>query len=159
MDVFSEEVAKLERSKIRSAQADLLMQAVLALENEEEAYCFFEDLCTIAELKSMAQRLEVAVQLRQGVTYQEIAKAGGVSTATISRVNRALNYGADGYARFVRAKRIAATAPTQIIAARPTSARIAKTRRPSRWTAERAGSRTGGSRTIMGECAERGAGF
>ncbi len=103
MDVFSEEVAKLERSKIRSAQADLLMQAVLALENEEEAYCFFEDLCTIAELKSMAQRLEVAVQLRQGVTYQEIAKAGGVSTATISRVNRALNYGADGYVRVLDA--------------------------------------------------------
>lgn len=103
IDVFSEEVAKLERSKIRSAQADLLMQAVLALENEEEAYCFFEDLCTIAELKSMAQRLEVAVQLRQGVTYQEIAKAGGVSTATISRVNRALNYGADGYVRVLDA--------------------------------------------------------
>lgn len=84
-------------SKIRNPQTDLLMQAVLALDSEEEAYRFFEDICTIAEVKSMAQRLEVAVLLRKKVTYQEIARRTGASTATISRVNRALTYGADGY--------------------------------------------------------------
>lgn len=83
--------------KIKNPQTDLLMKAVLSLENEEEAYRFFEDICTIAEVKSMAQRLEVAVMLRQKVTYQEIARRTGASTATISRVNRALTYGADGY--------------------------------------------------------------
>lgn len=83
--------------KIRTGQTDLLMRAVLELETEEEAYRFFEDICTIAELKSMAQRLEVAQLLRQRVTYQEIARMTGASSATISRVNRALTYGADGY--------------------------------------------------------------
>ena len=86
-------------SRIRSEQADLLMQAILKLENQEDAYRFFEDVCTIAEVKSMAQRLEVAVLLRGGVTYQEIARRTGASSATISRVNRALLYGADGYSR------------------------------------------------------------
>ena len=84
-------------SKLRTPQSDLLMKAVLSLESEEDAYRFFEDICTIAEVKSMAQRLEVAVLLRQKVTYQEIARRTGASTATISRVNRALTYGADGY--------------------------------------------------------------
>lgn len=84
-------------SKIRNPQTDLLMQAVLTLDSEEEAYRFFEDICTIAEVKSIAQRLEVAQLLRQKVTYQEIARQTGASTATISRVNRALTYGADGY--------------------------------------------------------------
>lgn len=83
--------------KIRTGQTDLLMKAVLELKTEEEAYRFFEDICTIAELKSMAQRLEVALLLRQRVTYQEIARMTGASSATISRVNRALTYGADGY--------------------------------------------------------------
>ncbi len=83
--------------RVKSPQTDLLMRAVLSLESEEEAYRFFEDVCTVAELKSMAQRLEVAVLLRQGVTYQEIVKQTGASSTTISRVNRALSYGADGY--------------------------------------------------------------
>lgn len=83
--------------KIRTGQTDLLMKAVLELKTEEDAYRFFEDICTIAELKSMAQRLEVALLLRQHVTYQEIARKTGASSATISRVNRALTYGADGY--------------------------------------------------------------
>jgi len=83
--------------KIRTGQTDLLMKAVLELKTEEEAYRFFEDICTIAELKSIAQRLEVALLLRQRVTYQEIARMTGASSATISRVNRALTYGADGY--------------------------------------------------------------
>lgn len=90
-------------SRIRSEQADLLMQAILQLQSEEDAYRFFEDLCTIAEVKSMAQRLEVAVLLRQHVTYQEIARQTGASSATISRVNRALLYGADGYNRVLDA--------------------------------------------------------
>lgn len=89
--------------RIKSEQADLLMDAILRLESREDAYRFFEDICTIAEVKSMAQRLEVAVLLRQRVTYQEIAKQTGASSATISRVNRALLYGADGYARVLDA--------------------------------------------------------
>ena len=89
--------------RIRSEQADLLMDAILRLESREDAYRFFEDICTIAEVKSMAQRLEVAMQLRRGVTYQEIARQTGASSATISRVNRALLYGADGYSRVLDA--------------------------------------------------------
>ena len=89
--------------KIRSEQTDLLMEAVLKLQSQEDAYRFFEDICTIAEVKSMAQRIEVARLLRAGVTYQEIAKETGASSATISRVNRALLYGADGYRRVLDA--------------------------------------------------------
>ena len=89
--------------KVRTEQTDLLMKAVLELRTDEEAYRFFEDICTIAELKSIAQRLEVAVLLRRKVTYQEIARLTGASSATISRVNRALLYGAEGYARVLEA--------------------------------------------------------
>ncbi len=89
--------------KVKSEQTDMLMQAMLTLESTEDAYRFFEDICTIAEVRSMAQRLEVAVLLRRGVTYQEIARKTGASSATISRVNRALNYGADGYTRVLNA--------------------------------------------------------
>lgn len=89
--------------KVKNGQTDLLMEAVLKLENVEDAYRFFEDICTIAEMKSMAQRIEVARLLRAGVTYQEIAKETGASSATISRVNRALLYGADGYRRVLDA--------------------------------------------------------
>ncbi len=85
--------------KIRNNQTDLLMRAVLALESEEDAYRFFEDLCTIPEIRSIAQRLEVALLLRQGETYQKIARQTGASSATISRVNRSLSYGAGGYDR------------------------------------------------------------
>ncbi len=84
--------------RVHNEQTDLLMQAVLQLQTPEEAYRFFEDLCTIAEIKSMAQRMEVAVLLNGHETYQEIAGKTGASTATISRVNRALTYGAEGYA-------------------------------------------------------------
>lgn len=83
--------------KLRNALSDQLMEAVLYLRNTEESYAFFEDICTIAELKAMAQRLEVASMLRQGITYDTIVERTGVSTATISRVKRSLNYGADGY--------------------------------------------------------------
>ncbi|MBQ8536418.1 MAG: helix-turn-helix domain-containing protein [Clostridia bacterium] len=87
------------KPKVQSKQLDLLMQAVLELESMEDAYRFFEDVCTIQELKSLAQRIEVAALLRNKVTYQEIARRTGASTATISRVNRAFTYGADGYNR------------------------------------------------------------
>lgn len=83
--------------KLKDEAVDLLFKAILSLREIDECYAFFEDLCTIAEIKSMAQRLHVAVLLRQGRTYSEICQLTGVSTATISRVNRALEYGADGY--------------------------------------------------------------
>ena len=89
--------------KVKSEQTELLMRAVLNLQTSEDAYRFFEDICTIAEVKSMAQRIEVARLLREGVTYQEIARQTGASSATISRVNRALLYGADGYRRVLDA--------------------------------------------------------
>nr|WP_269438367.1 YerC/YecD family TrpR-related protein [Phosphitispora fastidiosa] len=76
---------------------DRLFEAVLCLENSDECYRFFEDICTVAELKSLAQRLEVAKMLEASRTYGDIAEKTGASTATISRVKRSLNYGADGY--------------------------------------------------------------
>ena len=82
---------------IQNSQTDLLMKAVLKLTTIEEAYRFFEDVCTIQELKSMAQRIEVARMLREKITYHDIARQTGASTATISRVNKSLLYGADGY--------------------------------------------------------------
>ncbi|MCR4674043.1 MAG: TrpR YerC/YecD [Lachnospiraceae bacterium] len=76
---------------------DMLLDGVLSLKDRDEAYLFFEDLCTVGELEALQQRFEVARMLRQEKTYQEIAEVTGASTATISRVNRALNYGNDGY--------------------------------------------------------------
>ncbi len=75
----------------------LLYQAVLALESPEECRAFFQDLCTVAELRAMAQRLEVAQLLDEGLIYNDILQRTGASSATISRVNRALQYGANGY--------------------------------------------------------------
>ena len=83
--------------KIRTEAVDYLFRAILSLENKEECYTFFEDVCTINELLSLSQRFEVARLLREKQTYQEIADKTGASTATISRVNRSLNYGNDGY--------------------------------------------------------------
>jgi len=85
------------QSKIKDRFTDALFEAILKLENMEECYRFFEDICTIKELQSISQRLEVAKLLKQGKTYSEIEKTTGASTATISRVNRCLHYGADGY--------------------------------------------------------------
>lgn len=84
-------------SKIHDQWTDELFKAILLLENTEECYNFFEDICTISEIKAMAQRLEVAKMLKEGYTYMDISEKTGASTATISRVNRSLNYGADGY--------------------------------------------------------------
>ncbi|MBZ2175499.1 TrpR-like protein YerC/YecD [Schnuerera sp. xch1] len=83
--------------KIKSEQVDELFNAILLLRTREECYRFFEDICTIKEVQSIAQRLEVAKLLTTNNTYNEIEKKTGASTATISRVNRCLNYGADGY--------------------------------------------------------------
>ena len=74
-----------------------LYRAILALETEEECYNFFQDLCTISELRSMEQRYEVASLLNDGMIYNDILEKTGASSATISRVNRSLNYGCDGY--------------------------------------------------------------
>ncbi|MBQ1749385.1 MAG: TrpR YerC/YecD [Lachnospiraceae bacterium] len=82
---------------IRNQETDRLMDGILLLQNREEAYRFFEDLCTINEMESLSQRFEVAGMLREEQTYHDIAEKTGASTATISRVNRALNYGDDGY--------------------------------------------------------------
>ncbi|MCX7708598.1 MAG: YerC/YecD family TrpR-related protein [Clostridia bacterium] len=84
-------------SKIKDELTDKLFEAILQLKDLNECYNFFEDICTISEIKALAQRLEVAKMLRTGCTYTDICEKTGASTATISRVNRALNYGADGY--------------------------------------------------------------
>lgn len=83
--------------KIKTDAVDFLFDAILKLENREECYSFFEDLCTVNELLSLSQRFEVAAMLREHKTYLDIAEKTGASTATISRVNRSLNYGNDGY--------------------------------------------------------------
>ena len=83
--------------KIKTEAVDSLFDAILSLESREECYAFFEDVCTVNELLSFAQRYAVARMLRGGSTYLEIAEKTGASTATISRVNRSLNYGNDGY--------------------------------------------------------------
>lgn len=81
---------------LQSAAVNQFFEAVLSLENKEECYQFFEDVCTIKELSALAQRVEVAKMLREERTYLDIAKETGASTATISRVNRSLNYGNKG---------------------------------------------------------------
>ena len=83
--------------KLKEQLSDQLFDAILSLNNNEECYQFFEDICTVSELKSLAQRLEVARMLQTGHTYDDIVARTGASTATISRVKRCLHYGADGY--------------------------------------------------------------
>lgn len=85
-------------SKLQDKNIDFLFEAILKLESMEECYQFFEDLCTVPELKAMSQRLAVAKMLSQKRVYSEIVSETGASTATISRVNRSLIYGCDGYA-------------------------------------------------------------
>ena len=84
-------------SKIKSKDVDGLFEAILLLENLEECYRFFEDICTVKELQAIAQRLQVVKLLVKNKTYHEIEIETGASTDTISRINRSLNYGADGY--------------------------------------------------------------
>ena len=82
---------------LRSEAMDTLFKTILNLESIDECYAYFEDLCTVKELQDMAQRLEAAIALSDGASYQEITQRISISTATIGRVNRALNYGAGGY--------------------------------------------------------------
>lgn len=84
-------------SKLKDKNLDDLFKAVLCLETVEECYDFFEDLCTILELKALSQRFQVAKMLNEHKVYSDIVNKTGASTATISRVNRSLNYGCDGY--------------------------------------------------------------
>jgi TrpR-related protein YerC/YecD len=88
---------EIMNDKLKDPQTDALFDAILSLQSREECYQLFEDLCTVSEIKSLAQRLHIAKLLNQGRTYSEIFEMTGVSTATISRVNRSLEYGADGY--------------------------------------------------------------
>lgn len=84
-------------SKLESKDMDFLFDGILSLQNKEECYRFFEDICTINEIQAFEQRLQVAKMLAEKRTYLDIASTSGASTATISRINRALNYGSDGY--------------------------------------------------------------
>ncbi len=98
--------------KIKTEAVDDLFEAILTLRDTDECYAFFEDVCTVNELLSLSQRYEVAKMLREKRTYLDIAEKTGASTATISRVNRSLNYGNDGYDMVInRLKERAADAP------------------------------------------------
>ena len=94
--ILSQKERKVNK-KIQSKATDTFFDAVLSLKNREECYAFFEDVCTVNEILSLSQRYEVARMLREHRTYLDIAEQTGASTATISRVNRSLNYGNDGY--------------------------------------------------------------
>lgn len=84
-------------SKLKNERTDLLAKAFLALETQEDCYRLFEDLFTIREIQDLSSRMEIALMLREKETYNVIVEKTGASTATIGRVNRALNYGAGGY--------------------------------------------------------------
>ena len=86
-----------EKNPRRNPTTDALFDAILSLETREECYNFFEDLCTVKEISDMAQRLEAAKLLLGGSTYDQIVKAVEISTATISRINRCIQYGSGGY--------------------------------------------------------------
>lgn len=87
----------MQLDKLRGKELDQLFNSILTLKSLEDCYIFFDDLCTVNEIQSLAQRLEVARMLRKGYTYHKIETETGASTATISRVKRCLNYGNDGY--------------------------------------------------------------
>ncbi|MBP0980689.1 MAG: TrpR-like protein, YerC/YecD [Oscillospiraceae bacterium] len=83
--------------RLKDMNVEILFEAVLRLQSMEECYNFFDDLCTVQELKAISQRIQVAAMLSAGKVYSDIVAQTGASTATISRVNRSLNYGSDGY--------------------------------------------------------------
>ena len=89
------------KSKFKNPSTDDLFKAIMTLKSEEDCYRFFEDICTVNEIHALAQRLQVAKLLAAHKTYHEIEAATGASTATISRINRSLVYGADGYKRIL----------------------------------------------------------
>lgn len=86
-------------NKLRCESVDRLFQTILNLQSVEECYEYFEDICTIKELLDMSQRLDTAILLSQGMSYQKIAEQLGVSSATIGRVSKCLNYGSGGYGK------------------------------------------------------------
>ena len=88
-------------NKLRTPAVEHLFEAILCLENTEECFDFFEDLCTVKEIKDMSQRLEVAVLLDKGLSYQKVSELTNVSSATISRVKRCLDYGSGGYTKAI----------------------------------------------------------
>ena len=92
-------------SKMKSEETDHLFQAILSLKNEEECYRFFDDLCTYSEIRAMSQRFHVAEELFEGKTFSQISGKIGVSSTTITRVNRCLGYGADGYKTVLERRR------------------------------------------------------
>ena len=96
-EMFTEERKREKMSVIHSEATDHLFHTLLRLKSVEECYALFEDLCTIKELQDMSQRLEVATLLDAGMKYQDVAAVTGVSSATISRVNKCLQYGSGGY--------------------------------------------------------------
>ena len=102
---------------VRTKEVNDLFDAVLSLKDREECYLFFGDVCTINELLSLSQRFEVAKMLQEGKTYLEIAEKTGASTATISRVNRSLNYGndMDFHAAIFIFKKISNTSPSSFV--------------------------------------------
>jgi len=87
--------------KIRCESVDRLFQTILNLETVEECYAYFEDICTIKEIQDMSQRLDTAILLAKGLSYQKIAEAVDVSSATIGRVSKCLNYGSGGYRKAI----------------------------------------------------------
>lgn len=86
-----------DKNPRRNALTDSLFDAILSLRDREECYRFFDDLCTVKEISDMSQRLEAAKLLLEGKTYEQIVKSAEISTATISRINRCIQYGAGGY--------------------------------------------------------------
>ncbi|MED3563329.1 YerC/YecD family TrpR-related protein [Bacillus xiapuensis] len=103
----------MQINKLRGKALDQLFQGILSLKDLEECYRFFDDLCTINEIQSLAQRLEVARMLREGNTYHRIETETGASTATISRVKRCLNYGNDTYEMVLDRIKEEQSAPTE----------------------------------------------
>lgn len=91
-------------SKMQSPETDRLYDAILSLESREACYRFFDDLCTFSEITAMAQRLQVARMLSEGKTFSQISAETGVSSATITRVNRCLSYGSGGYGQVLEKK-------------------------------------------------------
>lgn len=87
---------------LHTATIERLFQAIVNIENVEECFDFFEDICTIKEIQDMAQRLETAILLNRGMSYSEITAQVGVSSATIGRVNKCINYGTGGYQTAIR---------------------------------------------------------
>ena len=87
--------------KLHSESVDRLFQTILSLQTIEDCYAYFEDLCTIKEIQDMSQRLDTAILLSKGISYQKIAEQVEVSSATIGRVSKCLNYGAGGYQKVI----------------------------------------------------------